>query len=110
MIDQNNKEKHILETVDKLAEEMIDFACRLVAEPSTVGHEMAVMTVMAGQRTLKSASRFKMYSRIPAIKHKQIFPMIVCANSIDRRCSWKLPPALRYPRAKATARIIPPNQ
>jgi acetylornithine deacetylase len=49
MIDQNNKEKHILETVDKLAEEMIDFACRLVAEPSTVGHEMSVMTAMENQ-------------------------------------------------------------
>ena len=49
MIDLNNKEKHIIETVDQLAEEMIDFACRLVAEPSTVGHEMSVLRVMENQ-------------------------------------------------------------
>ena len=49
MIYQNNKEKHIIEIVDKLVEEMVDFTCRLVAEPSTVGHEMSVLTVMENQ-------------------------------------------------------------
>ena len=49
MIDLNNKETHILETVDKLDEEMVDFTCRLVAEPSLVGHEMTVLTVMEDQ-------------------------------------------------------------
>jgi acetylornithine deacetylase len=49
MIDLNNKEQHIIETVGKLTEEMVDFACRLVAEPSTVGHEMSVLTVMENQ-------------------------------------------------------------
>ena len=49
MIYQNNKEKHIIEIVDKLVEEMVDFTCRLVTEPSTVGHEMSVLTVMENQ-------------------------------------------------------------
>ena len=49
MIDLDNREKHILGTVDKLAEEIVDFTCRLVTEPSTVGHEMSVLTVMEDQ-------------------------------------------------------------
>ena len=39
-------EKKILESVDALKDDILDFTCRLVAEPSTLGNEMSVMTLM----------------------------------------------------------------
>ena len=49
MPDLDNREKRIVETADILAEDMVDFACRLVAEPSTVGNEMSVLAVMENE-------------------------------------------------------------
>ncbi len=42
----DKKENHILEMVDDLSKDIIDFTCRLVSEPSTLGNEMTVLKVM----------------------------------------------------------------
>lgn len=42
----NQKEIHIIETVDKLADDILDFTCRLVSEPSTLGNETSVINLM----------------------------------------------------------------
>ncbi|OGR11399.1 MAG: hypothetical protein A2097_02980 [Desulfobacula sp. GWF2_41_7] len=42
----NIQEKKIIETIDSLTDDMIEFAIRLVAEPSTLGHETCAVTVM----------------------------------------------------------------
>lgn len=41
-----NQDKKIIETVDKMADEIIDFASRLVAEASTLGNEAGAVRVM----------------------------------------------------------------
>lgn len=46
MTDSSAREKHILSTVETLSDDIIDFAGRLVAEPSTLGNEMSVLAVM----------------------------------------------------------------
>ena len=45
----NNKENLLIETVNGLADEIVDFARRLVAEPSTLGNEMSVLSVMEAE-------------------------------------------------------------
>ena len=45
-MDISVKEKHIIDTVDALQEDIVDFTQRLVAEPSTLGNEASVLTVM----------------------------------------------------------------
>jgi acetylornithine deacetylase len=42
----NKAEKQIIESIDNLADDIIDFACRLVAEPSTLENEATVLRVM----------------------------------------------------------------
>jgi len=46
MNDLDNREKRIIETVNSLTEDMVEFTSRLVAEPSTVSNEMSVLRVM----------------------------------------------------------------
>lgn len=45
----NNKEQKLLATVDTLADDILDFTCRLVAEPSTLGNEAGVVRVMTDE-------------------------------------------------------------
>jgi acetylornithine deacetylase len=45
-IPMNQKEKLIVETVDQLTDDILDFTCRLVSEPSTLGNEASVVNVM----------------------------------------------------------------
>ena len=42
----DEKELCIIETVDRLRGDILDFTCRLVAEPSTVGNETSALQVM----------------------------------------------------------------
>jgi acetylornithine deacetylase len=42
-------EKHVLSAVDGLADEILDFTERLVAEPSTLGHEKGALAVMEAE-------------------------------------------------------------
>jgi len=42
-------EQKIIDTVDTLTDDIIGFACRLVAEPSTLGKEKSVLAVMEAQ-------------------------------------------------------------
>ena len=49
MPELDDKEKRIVETVDILVEDMVDFACRLVAEPSTLGNEGSVLAAMESE-------------------------------------------------------------
>ena len=49
MPELDDKEKRIVETVDILSEDMVNFACRLVAEPSTLGNEGSVLAVMESE-------------------------------------------------------------
>jgi len=44
-------EKRILKEVDGLSDELLDFASRLVAEPSTLGNEASVLKVMEDELT-----------------------------------------------------------
>ena len=44
-------EKALLAAVDQLNDDMVDFAARLVAEPSTLGHEASVLRVMEQELT-----------------------------------------------------------
>lgn len=41
----NKREKKLIETVDQLADDILDCACRLVREPSTLGNEEAAVQV-----------------------------------------------------------------
>ena len=43
------KEKKIIDTVGLLADDIVDFTCRLVAEPSTLGCEATVVEVMKAE-------------------------------------------------------------
>ncbi len=45
----NKREKQILAAVDALADDILDFTCRLVAEESTLGREQSVLGVMASE-------------------------------------------------------------
>ncbi len=45
----NAKAIHIIETVDRLRDEILDFTCRLVAEDSTVGNEASALRVMEAE-------------------------------------------------------------
>jgi acetylornithine deacetylase len=49
MLELDKREQRILETVDILTEDRVDFTCRLVAEASTVGHEKAALLVMENE-------------------------------------------------------------
>lgn len=42
----NTQEQKLLATVDSLADDILDFTCRLVAEPSTLGNEAGAVAVM----------------------------------------------------------------
>ena len=44
---ENNQEKKLMETVDHLADDMLDYACRLVREPSTLENEASAVKVAA---------------------------------------------------------------
>lgn len=41
----NRQEKRIIKAAEGLAEQMLDFACRLIAQPSTLGHEIGALEV-----------------------------------------------------------------
>jgi acetylornithine deacetylase len=45
----NSYEKKIIETINHLGDEIVDFAARLVAQPSTLGNEAGAVTVMADE-------------------------------------------------------------
>ena len=45
----NQIEKQIAERIDQFADDILDFTCRLVAEPSTLENEAAVMAVMESE-------------------------------------------------------------
>lgn len=45
----NNIEKQIVDGIDKLSDEILDFTSRLVAEPSTLGNEFSAMEVMEAE-------------------------------------------------------------
>jgi acetylornithine deacetylase len=44
---EDKREKKLMETVDHLADDMLDYACRLVREPSTLGNEASAVKVAA---------------------------------------------------------------
>lgn len=50
----NQKEKRIIETVNQLADDLLDFTCRLVSEPSTLGNETSAINIM--EKELKKLS------------------------------------------------------
>ncbi|MBW1735994.1 MAG: ArgE/DapE family deacylase [Deltaproteobacteria bacterium] len=41
----NKQEKKLIETVDRLGDDILDYACRLVQEPSTLGNEASAVRV-----------------------------------------------------------------
>jgi len=49
MTDFNDKEKLIITATDKLEADIVDFAGRLVAEPSTLGNEISALRVMEAE-------------------------------------------------------------
>jgi acetylornithine deacetylase len=49
MTDLTNKEQQLIAATEKLEADIIDFARRLVAEPSTLGNEMSALQVMAAE-------------------------------------------------------------
>ncbi len=49
MTDLNNKEQQIIAAIEKLKADIIGFACRLVAEPSTLGNEISALRVMEAE-------------------------------------------------------------
>lgn len=53
------KEKKIIESVAKMADDMLDFTCRLVAEPSTLGHEASAVDLVADELTRISLAPIK---------------------------------------------------
>jgi len=42
----NADEKKIIEAVETLSDDIMDFTCRLTTEPSTLGNEASVLEVM----------------------------------------------------------------
>jgi acetylornithine deacetylase len=50
-INVNNPESKIIETVESLREEILDFTCRLVTKNSVLGNEQPVMALMAEELT-----------------------------------------------------------
>lgn len=42
---ENKQEKKLIETVDHLSDDLLDYACRLVREPSTLGNEASAVKV-----------------------------------------------------------------
>jgi acetylornithine deacetylase len=49
MMDLTKKEQAILQMVDGLQQEILDFACRLAAEPSTLGQEASALQIMESE-------------------------------------------------------------
>jgi acetylornithine deacetylase len=49
MPELNKIEKQIVDRIDKLADDILDFTCRLVAEPSTLEKEASVLQVMEAE-------------------------------------------------------------
>lgn len=45
----DSREKHLIDRVDRLADDILDFTCRLVAEASTLGNETSALEVMEGE-------------------------------------------------------------
>jgi acetylornithine deacetylase len=45
----DTREQHLLETVDALTNDILDLTCRLVAQPSTLGHEALALEVMEAE-------------------------------------------------------------
>lgn len=50
----NQQEEKLIQTVDRLSDDMFDYACRLVREPSTLGNEASVLK--AAEEELKRLS------------------------------------------------------
>ena len=42
-------EKQIIDSIDHFTDDILDFTCRLVAEPSTLGNETSAMEVMEAE-------------------------------------------------------------
>jgi len=59
MSTMNQQEKRIIETVNNLRDEILDFASRLVAEPSTLGNESSVINVMEEELRKLSFETFR---------------------------------------------------
>jgi acetylornithine deacetylase len=49
MTDLDKNEKQIIEATEKLEEDLVDFARRLVAEPSTLGNEISALRIMESE-------------------------------------------------------------
>ena len=47
--EMDKNEEKIIDTLDQLTDDMIDFTCRLVAEPSTLENEASVLQVMEAE-------------------------------------------------------------
>ena len=45
----NKTEKQVIESIDQLADDILDFTCRLVAEPSILQNEASVLEVMEAE-------------------------------------------------------------
>ena len=45
----NEIEKHLIDSIEHLSDDILDFTCRLVAEPSILGNEASAMEVMEGE-------------------------------------------------------------
>lgn len=72
----NIKEKKIVAAVDSLADEIIDFTCRLVAEPSTLGNEAGAVEVMTEElRKLGFATSRVMLDSEALINHPGYAPV-----------------------------------
>ena len=63
-----HQEKHILEIVYGLTDEIINFTSRLVAEPSTLGNESSVLRVMEDQLTSLGFSPVQVPIDVPKLK------------------------------------------
>ena len=55
----NDMEKPIIDRIDHLADDILDFTCRLVAEPSVLGHEASAMQVMEAELKKLSFDPFR---------------------------------------------------
>jgi acetylornithine deacetylase len=49
MAEWNTRERKIIDAVDNLADDVIDFTCRLTAEPSTLNNEFSVLELMENE-------------------------------------------------------------
>jgi acetylornithine deacetylase len=56
----NKIEKHIIDSIDTLADDILDLACRLVAEPSTLENEASVLQVMEAELNRLSFEPFRL--------------------------------------------------